>query len=197
MSEDFELTGIPWIPFAAKRFLDTLIKPGWKVFEYGSGNSTYYFARAGCDVISVEDKLEWFETLVGSGAHTGRGSVILRYVPLESEIFGTDVADPTHYYEPPGDGNYRKYASEIDVYPINHFDFVFVDGVARPSCLLHAHDKVRPGGYLLLDNSERGYYLTQTYKLFKSWERYDFWGHGPINNYKWNCTIYRRPPRRD
>ena len=199
MTEMFALTGVPWIPYAAKRYLDTITEYKWKVFEYGSGNSTFYFAAHGCTVVSIEDKKSWFTAVYAelNQRRTINERVRLQHIPIDPEVLGVDVSNPAHYYEPPGVGNYKAYVSAIDEYPAGYFDFVMVDGVARPSCLVHAHSKVKPGGYLMLDNSERGYYLTQTYKLFKSWESYNFWGHGPINSYKWNCTIYRRPQRRD
>ena len=199
MTEMFALTGVPWIPYAAKRYLDTITEYKWKVFEYGSGNSTFYFAGRGCTVVSIEDKKSWFNALYAElcECRTINDRVRLIHVPIDPEVLGKDVANPDHYYEPPGEGNYRAYASAIDVYPPGYFDLVVVDGVARPSCLMHAHSKVKPGGYLMLDNSDRAYYLECTEHILARWERYTFWGHGPLNSYQWGCTIWKRPPRRD
>jgi hypothetical protein len=35
--------GFPWISFEAIRFLDILLKPDIRVFEYGQGGLTIYF----------------------------------------------------------------------------------------------------------------------------------------------------------
>lgn len=48
----------------------------------------------------------------------------------------------------------EKYVGAIDEYPDNYFDLVIVDGVdwSRKRCMPKAFDKVKKGGYLLLDD---------------------------------------------
>lgn len=188
-----EFVPVPWIPHAAKVFLDAVIRPSWRVFEYGSGNSTFYFANKYCQLVSVEHDPVWYNSVKEELGRRNLGWVQLHHLPIEAEIFGVDRADPKHYYEGPSIGNYQQYVTKIDEHPKKHFHIVMVDGVARPSCLWHARAHIRPGGYLILDNSDREYYLEQVGRLFKTWERYYFWGHGPINPYQWGCTIWRRP----
>jgi predicted O-methyltransferase YrrM len=48
----------------------------------------------------------------------------------------------------------KNYASQIDKFSDYHFDVVIVDGHVRVDCLAHAVKKVKPGGILILDNSE-------------------------------------------
>src|SRR5882724_10582455 len=52
---------IPWFSYAAIDFLDGFVQPDMKVFEYGSGGSTLFFARRAKSVVSVEDNAKWFE----------------------------------------------------------------------------------------------------------------------------------------
>lgn len=188
-----EVMEVPWIPQAALLFLGTIVQPALKVFEYGSGGSTIYFARKSCALVTVEHDRDWFEAVRAKLQSHSISGVDLRLVLPEEQNIGTDNSDPAHYYEPPCTGNYRQYVSAIDGFDQAAFDIILVDGTARPSCLQHAHLKVKPGGYLILDNSERLYYLAQVEHLFKRWERYVFWGHGPINPYMWECTVWKRP----
>lgn len=80
----------------------------------------------------------------------------------------------------------------IDAFPDRSFDLIFVDGRARSSCIFHARNKVKPGRFLMLDNSERNYYSFGK-ELLIDWERKDFFGPGPYGRYFWQTTIWRRP----
>ena len=50
---------IPWITYPALRFLDPRIERGFKVFEFGSGLSTLWWAERVSEVVSVEHDPEW------------------------------------------------------------------------------------------------------------------------------------------
>ena len=54
--------------------------------------------------------------------------------------------------------SFKKFVTTIDQYPDHYFDLVFVDGRARNSCIKHAIPKVKNGGYILLDDSDRKSY---------------------------------------
>jgi len=49
------------------------------------------------------------------------------------------------------------------------FDFVLVDGRDRVRCVTKARDRVKPGGVLMLDNSERTWY-SRAWELMEGWE---------------------------
>ena len=74
--------------------------------------------------------------------------------------------------------NFEKYVKQIDQFPDSFFDIVVVDGRARPSCIAHAINKVKPGGFIIVDNSEREYYFNNIKFDDESWKRKDF--PGPI-----------------
>jgi len=194
MEKKFTVTGQPWIPYAAITFLYSIIRPGWRVFEWGSGNSTYFFAREGMKLISIEHDFDWYRevrAVLDSRFGSTNPRIQLHYIPMDVENIGCDKSNPDHYYEPPYAGNFQQYAKAIEQY--DQFDLIMVDGTSRPSCLVRAADKVRDGGYIILDNSDRKYYLAQSPHLFDKWERYSFFGRGPENTYMWECTFYRKP----
>ena len=61
--------------------------------------------------------------------------------------------------------HYEDYVKEIENYPDHYFDLVVIDGRARPSCIDHAKNKVKNGGVILLDQSERKHYFASINKL--------------------------------
>ncbi len=46
--------GKPWLVFDAIHFLENWLKPGMRVFEYGSGVSTFFFAQRVAEVTNEE-----------------------------------------------------------------------------------------------------------------------------------------------
>ena len=73
---------------------------------------------------------------------------------------------------------FEKYVKSIENCPDGCFDLVFVDGRARASCIAHARSKIRPGAYLMLDDSERQYYH-DAISLLADCKRTDFSGISP------------------
>lgn len=160
----------PWITFHAARFLDAEIRPGWRIFEWGSGASTVFFSRRSCAVVSVEHDPGWYDRV--AFALRGRTDVDLLLIPIESSAAGGEGEDDDPAWVP--------YAAAIDRYPAGSFDAVLVDGRARGRCLAHAGEKVREGGIVLLDDSERSAYSSY-FELFPAdrWEVLHFPGPRP------------------
>ena len=77
---------------------------------------------------------------------------------------------------------FRKYVESIDKYPDKFFDLVFIDGRVRKDCILHSINKIKFGGYLMMDNTdERKYKLAQNF--LKKYKKIDFFGIAPQNPY--------------
>lgn len=155
---------LPWLTFPVIDFLNTWLTKEHRVLEYGGGSSSIYFARRAGEVITVEHHTGWFENISkviqAKGITNWKG---LLFPPEEGQPYGTDIAEPSHFVSGDADSkgkNYKAYASAIDRYPDHHFDVVLVDGRVRPSCMQHAMPKIRKGGLLILDNSDRPYYHT-------------------------------------
>jgi predicted O-methyltransferase YrrM len=77
------------------------------------------------------------------------------------------------------DMRFSEYVQVIDNFPDSSFDVVFVDGRARASCVRHGIPKVRVGGYLVLDNADRSYYLRHNECFLGKWKRFVFSGVAP------------------
>ena len=183
----------PWITFAARRFLDGIVGPRSAVFEFGTGGSTLYFARRAASLISVEHDPAWAETVRAaiSAARLDRSWRLLLVAPEAGS--GGDPADPAAHHSSDG-RSFRAYASAIDACADESLDVVSVDGRARPSCVAHARTKIKPGGYLLLDDSERPHYR-RAMELLRGWERRDCFGPAPYLRMFWQTTFFQRPAR--
>ncbi|MBD3251131.1 hypothetical protein GF380_01515 [Candidatus Uhrbacteria bacterium] len=167
--------GEPWITPGSLEHLKSIVQPGWKVFEWGSGGSTAFWARHCAFVVSIEHNLEWVQ----------RTFELLKRLDV-----------PRHKAQlqwwPGKDDKFKSYATAIQ--PYRNLDLVFVDGEAssRGHCLNYALSHVKPGGYLLLDNSN---WLKRD--LGEQWERTDYvekdlkW-IGQSGTFDWWTSILRK-----
>jgi hypothetical protein len=152
----------PWLVFDAIDYLSEIDMRGWQIFEYGSGGSTLYWLGQGACVTSVEHDATWYARV--RARIPPDAAIDYRLVPPEPPErpgLKLDPADPAACASasPPRDGRtYRRYVAQIDSFADGSLDMVLVDGRARPSCIARAAPKLRPGGLLILDNSDRGYY---------------------------------------
>lgn len=175
----------PWITFPAVRWLRRCLAKGdgHRVFEYGSGGSTLFWLRHGCECVSVEHDEAW-AARVASRVPPGAPLDLRRVAPEPTLIAAADFdpGDPLRYQSASPEFRhhcFHTYARQIDGFPDGHFDLVLVDGRSRPACVRHARDKVRPGGALVLDNVERAYYLRDTLPHLGGFERLQFPGAPP------------------
>lgn len=178
---------IPWLVFSSISFLDGWLKKNMKLFEYGSGGSTLYFAEKTDTIKSVEHDKAWFE--FAKKAIVESGSVNIEYILLEPQplydMVERDCADPAQYvscFKEYKGYEFSAYAKAIDGYADHSFDLVIVDGRVRHSCILHAMQKVKKNGILLLDNADRKYYLKPfvTFQNRELWKELNFTGHFPF-----------------
>ena len=185
----------PWLVFDAIDYLSSLPLKGKRVFEYGSGGSTLFWLSNGAKCVSIEHNQKWYELM--HPHFEGIDRIDYRLVlPEPSENKETlDIADPYMYFSDDvmfSECNFRKYVCQIDPFPDNIFDIVLVDGRARPSCIKHASKKVRIGGLIILDNSDREYYLRMTANLLQDFDRRIFQGVTPGVTWFTETSIFTR-----
>jgi hypothetical protein len=188
--------GFPWFTFQAMEFINSRLKPGIKVFEYGGGSSTQYFIRKGGEVHTAEHHKGWFADLQKYFEKEGK-SWFGFLLEAEAPATGSEPGNPLHYFSKDADYqsmNFKKYASKIDDYADQTFDIVLVDGRARPSCIYHSVPKVKSGGYLVVDNTERDYYTHYFEKNFSSQfvKELDVFGPVPYTEWFHKTTIWRK-----
>lgn len=159
---------LPWLPFRLIDELEQIVGPGSKVFEYGGGGSTLWFLDRGAEVVTVEHHDAWADTLESYASASGW--TLLR-------------ASAEH--------EYAEYVAAVDAYPKDHFDVVLVDGRERARCLLAAASRVRPGGMLILDDSDRERYTSAAEQV--PWPREQVVGFAPAKPTLAYTTVFRKP----
>lgn len=185
---------LPLMNYSAIDYLISKMPVISSVFEYGSGQSTIFWANHGKQVISIEHDPEFYRSMIG------KLSLIdtVDYRLIEPELVETGFdnfpsSDALCHSANFKGYTFKKYVESINVYPNDHFDVVVVDGRARPSCLARSVSKIKPGGLLVLDNSNRKYYLQETSALLVAWNKKTFFG--PVRGllHREQTTVYTKP----
>lgn len=188
----------PWLTFEAIDILENLDLRNKLVFEYGSGGSTLFWLDKGAQVISIEHDREWYQRVRTITADNPQ----LDYRLIEAEKIENaradirrDPSNPSQYLSDDSafiGYHFRQYVEQIDEFADQFFDLVLIDGRARPSCITHAARKVKVGGYLVLDNADRAYYLAHTAHALVNFECRKTEGVGPGVNLLSCTSLYHR-----
>jgi hypothetical protein len=179
----------PWITYGASRWLDRHVKPTFHVFEFSSGGSTLFFVDRCASVVAIEHDHEWCERvrqLLGPAATR----CDLRHVAPSLGHEGTPPC-PSARYQFLG-ASFSDYVNTLDEFPDQSFDLISIDGRFRVACAAHAKAKVKPGGVLMLDNSDRDDYR-DVFSLLSEWRRVDFYGLGPYRHTPWQTSVWESP----
>jgi hypothetical protein len=177
---------IPWVCFSAIERIKKIIRRDMIVFEYGSGGSTLFWASRVKEVVSVEHDRFWYEKMRTELSNHNITNIkyILSEAEPDNKFTGKSFEKPADYISSDESFTGKKfeaYAKQIDHFADQFFDMVVVDGRARPSCILHALKKVRTNGFLIVDNTDRKYYLEPFQFNNGNWNRWDFTGPSPYN----------------
>lgn len=180
----------PWVTISALIWLESNVQEGWTVFEYGMGGSTLYFTDRGCLVTSVEHHKEWYH-LVLEKLTLSRSTTA--HIEEPSQIAGNP--EITSEFKQWKGLNFENYVRIAETMPDESIDLAFVDGRARIQCIKAIMPKVKKGGYLLFDNSERPRYKPGIEMLEKEgWQTTHFAGPGFYEKGKFWCTsLFRKP----
>lgn len=170
---------LPIEPKAAE-WVEDYIGPNMVVFEYGSGQSTIYFANRVKKVITIELCTEKFEKYKQYNPHTYFVLPIKeeRVFPYSHESYGTTDKEFEYY-------NFEKYVNSIKKFRNNYFDIVFINGRSRASCIMTVIPKVKKGGIIILNDSERYVYQDAKELFLKEYPHQEF-GEGTRKTSIWN-----------
>ncbi|MDO8483136.1 MAG: hypothetical protein Q7S86_04960 [bacterium] len=141
----------PWINVSAKNWLGKYLQKDMRVFEYGSGGSTLYMAKRVKELLSVESDIYWYSKVTKTIRMSGITNCKVLYAeasPSPSNQLSRD------------EGAYVSYAEKIKKFPNDYFNLVYIDGRGRELCVRQSLSKIKKGGYLLLDNTDRPEYKT-------------------------------------
>lgn len=180
----------PWIVYEAVSWLKSYLRPEMRVFEWGSGGSTLFIAKRVKTLVSVEHDSDWYCMVDKKIQEAGFENIHYKLeIPRKSEqIDPFNASSDDRFFG----CSFSKYVQAIDCYSRSSFDLVVVDGRARSGCIKHAISRVSPGGYLLLDNSERAEYVLGK-QLLIEWRKKVFRGPGPYANIFTETTVWQKP----
>lgn len=156
---------IPWYTYPAIEYLQQLDISDKTVFEYGSGNSTLFWAARACRVVCVEDEERWSTHL---RARAPQNCAVLQEADL------------------------RRYVEVIGRYP-EGFDIIVVDGPIRGhtrlKCARAAVKHLKPGGMIILDNSD---WLPQSTQVLRDADllQVDMSGFIPIGDHTQTTSFF-------
>lgn len=167
MAVDATGGAVPWYTYPAIEYLSSFDFRDCDVFEFGSGNSSSFWASRVRNVVSVESDKEWFEAIDRNKQ------------PNQSLLHRADAS---------------RYVSALAEQG-RLFDVIVIDGKWRDQCVQEAPRHLRAGGMIVLDNSDR--MLEQecgTALREQGFIQVDFSGFGPINGYCWTTSVFMKTP---
>ena len=153
---------LPWCTYPFIHFIEERLNKEMNVFEYGSGNSTRWYAPKVNSIKAVEHDKSWFE-------------FVKNQLPANAQIVFQSIE------------NVEKYTGEVAVSG-QKYNVVIVDGRQRVKCVEQAIPNLSEDGIIVFDNPERPNYQP-AFELLKSknFKRIDFWGFAPVTAHH-NCT---------
>lgn len=151
---------IPWLNYAVIDFIGEKINPQMRIFEWGAGYSSLWFASKAKEVISVEDNVEWYQEVSKNLPH----NLNVLSMPAQADYVGA-ISNQSGL-----------------------FDVIVIDGSSRNDCARACIDKLSLNGFVIFDNSD-SVEFDPSMELFNKlgFFRIDFWGLIPSYLYK-NCT---------
>ncbi|CAN5577171.1 hypothetical protein BH11BAC2_BH11BAC2_08980 [soil metagenome] len=165
---------VPFIVLDAIKYLDGLIRPGMKVLELGGGNSSLWFLDKGVNLTTYEHDVQWAQMVLqkvkGNPGKYHQERFNLRVMQGEETINDLQSLDD-HTYD----------IALIDC--MNDF-------TRRNDCIRAAMKKVKPGGWLVLDNSDNPVNWCGA-ELLEGKEMHRFSGFSPMAFFVCQTTFWK------
>lgn len=156
---------LPWFTYPCIEYLNTLDLSDCRVFEFGSGSSTHYWANKAKSVCSVERDEKWFNDMSGR-------------LPINAKL-----------YFAPDERVYCKQILEED----GLFDLVVIDGAVRYPSMQECLGKLAEDGLIIFDNIE-WYPNAASFLRNKGFVQIDFSGFTPLNAFTSCTSIFYKLP---
>ena len=151
---------IPWYTYSSIEYLKQLDLSAKSVFEFGSGNSTLFWSKEVGKIVSVEHDQGWYNRL---------SDQVSDNVEYRLCVEKAEYLDSITTFEP--------------------FDIIIIDGVFREQCAQRAIDRLKPGGFIILDNAD-WWVDAARFLREKDLIQIDFYGPGPLVPYTWCTSLF-------
>lgn len=159
---------LPWYTYPAIEYLVQFDYSDKKIFEYGCGYSSAFWAERAACVVSIEDNKSYFERW----KHEFQMQNLNIFWRDEGEIYEKAIfEDETKY------------------------DVIVIDGKRRVECAQAAVQKLADGGMIILDDSDRintSLEYVHAVEILKQANllQVDFYGFCPMNNYTKTTSVF-------
>ncbi len=159
---------LPWYSYPAIAFLERRLSRTMKVFEFGAGQSTLWYARRVEQVIACEHNRSWYDHV----ANTMPGNVTMLFEKFEP---GSDYSKSVNRYGP-------------------IFDLISIDGEDRSNCAKNAVATLNEAGVILFDNTEHpANHDGMKFLTEHGFRQIEFEGMAPAVPWKTWTSIFYRP----
>jgi predicted O-methyltransferase YrrM len=164
----------PWLAPQAVEFLDRIIERDWVIVELGAGASTAWFGRRAGRVISLESDPTWVKQVESSLEALGVRNVEMHLLSLgEFDDALARIAE----------------ATRPDLIVVDQDDR---EGGERVESVRRGSQLVRPGGYVVLDDSDRPR-NRRAFDTLAGWSHIRFVGVRPYPFQATETTVFQRP----
>ncbi|MGE4070538.1 MAG: hypothetical protein AB7E72_05130 [Lysobacterales bacterium] len=162
---------IPWLTFDAIRHIKANLPDDARVFEFGSGHSTLFWHSRGAHVTSVGDDEAWYELMNNTLTERGiKGCQLVHAPTLDTYVGAIARCQP------------------------QSLDLILVDGAHRRDCVAAAIPFLKPGGMLVVDNTDWHWFReTPIEGIPSSWGRNSYSGYAPMLGHFSETTVWQRP----
>lgn len=152
---------LPWYTYPAIEYLQQYDYSDKSIIEWGSGNSTFFWAKKAKELVSIEDDFEWYKKVYD------RKPKNVNIIHAKDRLEYTSVLNKLN----------------------RTFDVIIVDGKYRHECLSSAVKHLNKNGFILFDNSD--WFPDSCALLRKAdLIQVDFCGLGPLNEYTWCTSLF-------
>ncbi len=158
---------IPWCTYSFIHFIGERLNKNQNIFEFGSGNSTLWYAQRVKSILAVEHDNDWINQ-------------IKPILPANAEIL-YKVLDTN--------GDYSKSVLSSG----NKYDIIIIDGRDRNNCVYQSFNALSNDGVFIFDNSQISAYADSLQFLKdKGFRRIDFKGLCPsVAHINTTTVLYR------
>jgi hypothetical protein len=173
---------LPWLSYGAIDFLKNYLRPSHRVFEYGSGGSTFFLARRTAQVLSMENHPEWHRVVTTLLAQRHVTNAAVELHPLADDALAT-------FERSPFSQRIRQRAWDVVVVDCYCGHGAARYGLLRPAALQAAFEQTAVGGLVVLDDS---WMFQELLVARPGWRVTDFRGCGPCRYGVTSTAIFER-----
>jgi hypothetical protein len=171
-------SAFPWINYSTIQFMHHIVSKETKVLEFGAGGSSLFFLERKTNLISIEHEAEWINEVQKRASQ----KQLMRW---------------SHHLISSNKPNSRIPLADDYLYPLKNIvdssiDLVVVDGRHRVESIKRSMTKVKPGGCLILDNSDRPEYA-EAFVILLNWELLEKWSITNCSEFVTPAAIWTKP----